>query len=425
MDNQNILRFSSNLLKNVINSFNLQKDVDNNQLIKEFDKLENFFIKSYALVSPSFDAYRVGNRPKKRLLIIILIKMFGGFISFLRCVIAISFNTPLIAWLTSDAFYIMGNRYIISLIMASGAIGMCIVIGGFTILMDMKSDLVAIEYFHEMKAKIVSGFVSEKYRKKFYRQLRFTTKYISWPLLLFLCMNATMVFSLPPIIAYFMPDTNYSVPNIIFWTICTVVLCYDFYVSLFSMFILIYLCSIFLKYNFDQVNDDIQESFMKNDKIKLKKSIVEHNSLCMTTAKLNILFRKYILILYIICKPGLNSLLFASLSPESNAISRLTTTSMFIITTFLILTINIICSSISCSAHKPIPTLYKISIYMKLPLSLNLKVRGLIDKLSGPKIGIYCSDLYPMTSYELYKDIWSFATIYLLLNTFINALKQN
>ena len=156
------------------------------------------------------------------------------------------------------------------------------------------------------------------------------------------------------------------------------------------------------------------------------KCVNEHHMTCVSTGKLNALFKNYIVILFVICKPGLNSLLFTSLSDESNVISKLTTTAMFIITAILIMSINLICSSISQMSHQATPQLYKLltNRHMKISLKNQLKIKKFIDKLTGPIIGFYCFDFYAMTSYEFFRDIQSFTSFYMLMNTFINALTE-
>ena len=249
-DHDDLQRKWRQLTSEVIHEAHPDKEKINN----EFAKLEKFLTQSYSLVSLSFEDYVHGVRPKKRLYMILMIKFFGGFLSSVRCISAMAMGSPMVRSIMSEANHIMGNRYIISLIMTSGGLGMCLWVGGFTILMDMKMKLIAVEYLISMKSQLTSGVMSGKYRTTFLHHLCFTTKYISWPLVLFLMTNATMVFSLSPIVAYFMPGSIYTLPSIIFWTISTIILCYDFYTSLFTMFILIYLCSTYLRCQFKQVN---------------------------------------------------------------------------------------------------------------------------------------------------------------------------
>ena len=192
--------------------------------------------------------------PRSAYTLYLMIKFFGGFLSSVRCISAMAVGSPMVRSIMSEANHIMGNRYIISLIMTSGGLGMCLSVGGFTIFMDMKMKLIAIEYLISMRSQLTSGVMTGQYRTNFLQRLRFTAKYISWPLVFFLTANSTLIFSLPPIVAYFQPGSIYSLPSIIFWTISTIILCFDFQLSLITMFILIYLCSTYLRYQFQQVN---------------------------------------------------------------------------------------------------------------------------------------------------------------------------
>ena len=68
--------------------------------------------------------------------------------------------------------------------------------------------------------------------------------------------------------------------------------------------------------------------------------------------------------------------------------------------------ITLIGTSINLAAHKP----YKIMFtYMnrkryRVPLRNRLKSMSFIERLSGPPIGYYCYDLFPVNSWELYQS---------------------
>ncbi len=80
---------------------------------------------------------------------------------------------------------------------------------------------------------------------------------------------------------------------------------------------------------------------------------------------------------------------------------------MFLISAFmvyaLVLTVPFYClSSIQSAAHNPRDILFSIMARKGIELKLKFKVLGLIEKLSGPVIGIYCFNLFPFTNYEMY-----------------------
>jgi len=66
-------------------------------------------------------------------------------------------------------------------------------------------------------------------------------------------------------------------------------------------------------------------------------------------------------------------------------------------------------------AHRPYVRLYSILARKPATTMLNLKVLGLIEKLSGPIIGIYCQDFFPFTNYEFYLYISNVVQNFILL----------
>ncbi len=79
---------------------------------------------------------------------------------------------------------------------------------------------------------------------------------------------------------------------------------------------------------------------------------------------------------------------------------------MFLISSFmmyaLVLTVPFYClSSIQSAAHNPRDRLFSIMARKDIELKLKFKVLGLIEKLSGPVIGIYCFNLFPFSNYEM------------------------
>ena len=64
---------------------------------------------------------------------------------------------------------------------------------------------------------------------------------------------------------------------------------------------------------------------------------------------------------------------------------------------------NIMCSMVSTAAHKPYDMQYSI-ITKNIPMSFRQRWKLLlfIEKLSGPEIGFYCLDWFPMNSVMLF-----------------------
>ena len=88
----------------------------------------------------------------------------------------------------------------------------------------------------------------------------------------------------------------------------------------------------------------------------------------------------------------------------------------------IVFSVNLLSSQISQSSHKPYNNLFKFLIQKRFPLSLRVKLKivGLIEKLSGPDIGFYCWNLFPMNNYTFYEYVCNYFVTYFLILTLIN-----
>jgi len=100
--------------------------------------------------------------------------------------------------------------------------------------------------------------------------------------------------------------------------------------------------------------------------------------------------------------PAIDLVVIQSINKDTNTYIRILTT--FCSTTGLIwlFLMNYSLSIVSKEAHRPYNKLYSIIARKPATTLLNLKVLGLIEKLSGPVIGLYCFDFFPFTNYEFY-----------------------
>ncbi len=90
--------------------------------------------------------------------------------------------------------------------------------------------------------------------------------------------------------------------------------------------------------------------------------------------------------------------------------------------------IYIVCS-VSSAAHSIYPKLNSLIAKRKLNPRTKSKVIGLIEKLSGPKIGFTCMDWVPLSNFEYFlfvaNCIQGFILIFGLIKRLVNLLFQN
>ena len=391
---------------------------------ESFKRLENFSSKSFVLIYPSFQHYIDGRRDNRRIAIALFIK-FTALLTTIRFGISLIVGTPYILRLTSDANHVLGNRLIISSVLCFGSFICDIMIGLFIEMrLEIKGKYYVLNYLSDIKNRVNSNQLNSTFAKKYFKQLNFITKLLSINSLCLVSFGASLVFCLPPIIAYF--DTNseikYSLISILFWNSITMIWLFDFYAVIFSTFQLFYLSVIYIKYQFLEVEQQMIESIVGQDFMALQKSLVRHNSICVSTAKLNQVNKNLILVLYKFAKPALNLLIYVSFAPDSSFITRIASITIFSIIFIVIFVMNLMSGSVSSAAHKPLKGVYKVFKSENLmPIEFRMKFMGFIEKLKESTIGFYCYDFFPMNNYEFYQYLCGWAYNYFLI---MNVLRD-
>ena len=71
-------------------------------------------------------------------------------------------------------------------------------------------------------------------------------------------------------------------------------------------------------------------------------------------------------------------------------------------------------------AHKSYKLMFRVLSSRKMNFSIRekLKIMQFIEKLSGPDIGFYCLDFFPMNGYEFGKYLYVCGANYILITGF-------
>jgi hypothetical protein len=118
---------------------------------------------------------------------------------------------------------------------------------------------------------------------------------------------------------------------------------------------------------------------------------------------------------YYFSVPAIDLLVILSIHKEVDIITRTLAFVATILGVFVLFVFNYSMALVSEAAHRPYIRLNSIIARKSARTVLNLKVVGLIEKLSGPVIGIYCLDLFPFINYEFYLYISNCIQNFILL----------
>ena len=133
--------------------------------------------------------------------------------------------------------------------------------------------------------------------------------------------------------------------------------------------------------------------------------IEEHNYFTKITADINKTFRVFILFLYYLIIPIVSMAIYTIHHKKTEITAKILAFVISLVGLFFLLFISRILNWIINVAHKPKIYLehYLYKNANRIPIKTQMKVQTYIERLSGPDIGFWCYDLFPINSYEFYK----------------------
>ena len=183
----------------------------------------------------------------------------------------------------------------------------------------------------------------------------------------------------------------------------------------FASFVLFAMTSSFLKYEFRQLNEEIEYCVKRRKLNLLMKAMNRHQINTELTNSVNLFFSINLGGIYFNCTPAVDILVYLSFQNELNIILRLLYISVALQMFSLFLAQNFTASSFTATAHKPIKHLYTFMANKKLSLKKKMKIYMFIQKLSGKPIGFYCFNLFAFNNYAFYQYISFVSVTYFLI----------
>ena len=156
-------------------------------------------------------------------------------------------------------------------------------------------------------------------------------------------------------------------------------------------------------------------------KTVLMKAMVEHNYISKLTADLNQFFKYVVFIIYYMSTPSTELFIYIITDKETVFTVKIILTIAVLNSILAIFLITLMSSSISFAAKKSHSKMYKFLIEnnFKFTVREKLKVQSFIEKLSGPDIGFYCLDWFPLNYFEFYIFCANCVKNYFLILNFV------
>ena len=394
----------------------LKQDFDENYYI---NKIEVFFVKFNIIVAKSFEDYFNGKQNKRRLFLVVFHKLIL-FIFFLRYTLSAVYPKQWIREIVCDFTILFTNARTISLVYSLAtlcALFLTVMIS-YQELYNSDSMLRFLNDIRKGENKVKLNSIHQKMIEN---RFNFITHYLLHQMVYSLTLFAFAFNVLITTYTYFVGNSNYSLINIILWNVGTIFWCNHFFAIFYSTFVCYYFANLFVKLKFKEINDSFKLYQLNGNRKKLMKTICEHNSLSIIVNKLNNYVKYGLFVNIFLGPPALETTLYITLSKETGYYLRISLAILLTFTAILSFLINYMPTQVSKEAHLSYSLINSISVKQsdKFSIKEKLKICSFIEKLSGPVIGFYCYDLFPMTSFEFYEYVINSIKMYFLIIEFL------
>ena len=192
------------------------------------------------------------------------------------------------------------------------------------------------------------------------------------------------------------------------------------FTTVWTGFVIWVLFTSYAKFKFNEISDKIVLSLKQSNIRGLMNAICEHNYVECLTRDSNHFFRVITFIIYLIATIGFQIILFGVHKSDTKPMGRIIAAFIFFTCFWAVVGMNVMSTWISTSARKPYSTIYSIiNSRTRMSSIQRLKVLAFIEKLSGPDIGFYCLDLFPMNGINFAQYLYVCGANYFLILGFV------
>ena len=159
------------------------------------------------------------------------------------------------------------------------------------------------------------------------------------------------------ILAYLDPESGFTLISLIFWNTVLFAFILQIYSIISVGFIVLFLIPLYILYLFREIEDKIHFSLKFRNSYTLFCALFRHNYIAKLTKELNYTLSLFIFLIYYIGTPGVMIILYIVLGKYSTIEVKIIGALIFTMVLIVLCSVNLICSMISQSAHKPYITL--------------------------------------------------------------------
>ena len=175
---------------------------------------------------------------------------------------------------------------------------------------------------------------------------------------------------------------------------------------------------LYIRYKFREINDKFLFCLRSKNFSHLQ-IIDEYNHICKLIEDINQVYKLFIFILYYLANPSIMAMIKLGQQDNVTQIAKIFNAILIVVIFGGCFFANLFSSRVSKASILPLKYLHRFMTENQLPLKERLKTMEMIERLSGPDIGFYCYDLFPMNSYEFYIYVANCCKNYFLIESLL------
>jgi len=304
---------------------------------------------------------------------------------------------------------------LIDLIISAFSLGI-LCIGCVCIYQELTHTFPLFSQLYIIKNKLNSYPLRANNLKRWTSKVNLLVKYFMNQLILLSLFVTTLLVACGTVLVLMDPQSDIPIISLILGTFIMQIMLMQTFSILWCGFSMWFIVSLYIKYKFTEINTSIQMSINLMDNTLLMRAIREHNVYIKLTREFNTFFSWITFIIYYITTPGFLICLYAMHHKDTKLYTRIFFAFLVFVCFVSTVFMNIMSTWITKAAHKPQALVYKYQAKTpKIPTKCKLKIHSFIERLSGPSIGFYCYDLFPMDNWEFYQFLYISGSNYVLL----------
>ena len=326
--------------------------------------------------------------------------------------------------MTCDWTYLLGNTNLIQII---ATLSLIWAINSLNIFQyhDTTGQLSILHYTHLIQTRKIRYNLKYSSRSKIIKNINFFSK-LMWDILFPLALIFVFLILLGfTIVSHIDQASDYSYIMTFIVFIITYISIEQLLAIYFYLIVIVFITLSLLTKKFKEIKNNIKIFVEQNNRsilpFELMDLIREHNYFTKITADVNKTFRLIIFSLFFNVIPIILMLIYGTHHKDANIFGKFLSLYIGFIACLPLLILISLMIKLKNEAHSPHAIIFSYLSRLSTRLSLRnkLKIMTFSERLSGPTIGFYCYDLFPIDSDAIYKTILISLSYYILLVSLI------